>query len=128
MNLPPRELRHGSITIRIGAQGGHAVAFEGVLREQDDGAWLRGVVAEVHHAAVTQRMQELMVDLRALEYCNATAWKCFVEWVRVLRHDPEAHYLLRVVSNPEHRWQAVGMSALRVFGGDRLVIEGRSGK
>jgi len=125
MKLDLREIQRGSARIVVGAQGGRTVEISGILREHDEGLWLKMLVTDIHAAAVERRLEEVTVDLRGLTYCNATAWKCFVQWLRLLREDAAARYGLRVISNPDQRWQLVGMAALRAFGADRLVIDHR---
>jgi hypothetical protein len=125
VKLDLQNIQRGAARIVVGAQGGRVVEISGVLREHDEGMWLKRLVADIHAAAVARRLEEVTVDLRGLTYCNATAWKCFVQWLRLLREDPAARYQLRVISSPDVRWQLVGMAALRAFGGDRLVIEHR---
>jgi hypothetical protein len=100
----------------------NVVALEGVLREQDPAAWLCPLIDEIHARATRERFKEVVLDLRPLEYANAAAWKCIVYWVRLLKETSDSPYRLRIYADDKHRWQQVGMSALRVFGQDRLEI------
>jgi hypothetical protein len=99
------------------------IVFEGILREPNLERWFYPMVDEVHQRAVDQKLREVVIDLRRLEYANAAAWKGLVYWLRRLREDPAAVYRIRIRANEAHRWQRVGMPSLQVFGQDRLIIE-----
>ena len=119
MTVPNRAMvRNG---VRVAATG-PTLTISGILREPEVGSWLIPLVEEMHQSAVEEALEELVLDLRNLEYGNASIWKCLVHWLKLAREDPRARYRLRVRSSAGRRWQEIGMSALRVFGGDRLVV------
>lgn len=122
MSLSPRLVERASLRVRVGGGQGNQIVIEGVLREVDVGVWLTPLIDEVHQEAVAQALGEVVLDLRPLEYANASVWRCLVLWVRQIRRDPEARYNLRLLSEPKHRWQGIGISALRAFGADRLIV------
>jgi hypothetical protein len=122
MKLVPRAVERPPFRLHTPESDDHRVVLEGVLREPDPAAWLCPLIDDIHARAKEYRARHVALDLRALQYANAAAWKCIVYWLRTLKEDPEAHYQLRVLADEEHRWQKVGMSALRVFGGERLEI------
>jgi hypothetical protein len=99
------------------------VAFEGLMREPHPDAWFVPLIDEAHAKAVAEQLREVVLDIRRLSYANAAAWKCLVYWVKKMQQDRRACYRLRVLCEEAHSWQHVGMPALRVFGGERLVIE-----
>jgi hypothetical protein len=99
------------------------IAFEGLMREPHPDTWFVPLIDEVHGKAVAEQLRELVLDIRRLSYANAAAWKCLVYWVKKMQQDRRAYYRLRVLCEEAHSWQHVGMPALRVFGGDRLVID-----
>lgn len=113
-----------SAVIHIGVRAGHAaVVMEGVVSEPDVASWLMPLIGEVHREAVRIHESEVVLDLRKLEYANAALWKCIVSWLKMLKEDASAHYSLRIVPDATHRWQEVGLPMLRVFGGNRVILE-----
>jgi hypothetical protein len=118
------ESRRPSVRISGGGPDkANLIVFEGTLREPDPSEWLTPLIDEVHEQSIAERVKELVLDLRRLSYANAAGWKCFVYWVKRMNQDRRARYRLSILCSHEHQWQEVGMPALRVFGGDRLVIK-----
>jgi hypothetical protein len=101
----------------------YCVAFEGLMREPHPDTWFLPLINEAHGHAVNDRLREVVLDIRQLSYANAAAWKCLVYWLKRMHQDSRAGYRLRILCEQAHSWQHVGMPALRVFGGERLVIE-----
>jgi hypothetical protein len=101
--------------------GDGSVIFKGVIREPDPASWFGPLIEELHASAVRQERASVEVDLRELEYANAAAWKLFVFWLKRMTDD-KATYQLRFLCNEAHRWQQIGMSTLRVFGGERVQV------
>jgi hypothetical protein len=106
-----------------GTDQANLIVLEGTLREPNPGEWLMPLIDELHQQSIVQRVSELVLDLRRLSYANAAGWKCLVYWIKKMNQDRRARYRLSILCSHEHQWQAVGMPALRVFGGDRLVIK-----
>jgi hypothetical protein len=100
----------------------NVIMIEGVLRELDPAQWLTPLIDDIHKQATRARSSEVVLDLRGLAYANAAAWKCIVYWVRLLKEATDAPYRLCILAEEKHRWQQVGMTALRVFGEERLEI------
>jgi len=110
--------------VKINTAGGeYSVVFEGLMREPHPDTWFVPLINEAHTHAVSDRLREVVLDIRNLSYANAAAWKCLVYWLKRMHQDSRASYRLRILCEQAHSWQHVGMPALRVFGGDRLVIE-----
>ena len=122
MSLPVRTVQRGTAGVVTGREPG-TVELTGIMREAEVASWLAPLFEELHRSAVMSAMRMVVLDLRKLEYANAAVWTCLVRWVKLLREDPESRYTLRVLSEPTFKWQQVGMSALRVFGADRLIVE-----
>lgn len=125
MTLLPRPIVRSAL--RVVSPGAATLVLEGVFREPNAEEWFCPLVDDVHRRAVTEDYPEVVLDLSNLEYANASAWKCFVYWLRKLRADERAHYNLRIRTNQRHRWQRIGMPSLIVFGQDRLIIENHAG-
>ena len=110
--------------VKISAtDGAYCVAFAGLMREAHPDTWFVPLINEAHGRAVNDRLREVVLDIRQLSYANAAAWKCLVYWLKRMHQDSRAGYQLRILCEQAHSWQHVGMPALRVFGGERLVID-----
>lgn len=76
--------------------------------------------------AEAQRLQvpEVAVDLRDLEFMNASCFKRFVTWIgRIQEQAPRRQYKIRFLSNPKFRWQERSLQALRCFALELITIE-----
>ncbi len=102
---------------------GNVVKLAGVLRDADVGVWLRPVIQEVHRNAMARALEQVIVDIRQVEYANASAWKCFVYWLRLLEDEDGAAYTLKLLCDESRRWQSSGVPFLSVFSQNRLSIE-----
>ena len=125
MGLSSQLIRRGPLTIAIGGARGNTLELRGIMREPEVASWLGPLIERVHREAVSQGLQEVVLDLRALEYTNATLWKSLAVWLRMVREDPRARYVLRLLSDSARSWQRVGVPMLRIFGGSKLVVEER---
>ena len=110
-------------SLSVGEVGSNIVHIEGILREPDVQVWLSPIIESVHRSAVRAALAEVILDIRKLEYANAAAWRCLVQWLHLIHRDVKANYTLRIRSQPAYRWQVVGMSTLRIFGDEHLIIE-----
>jgi hypothetical protein len=123
MGFPARVIEHGAVQVSLWTNGGNTIAFEGVVREADVDSWLLPLIDDVHRTATIRQFAELVLDIRKLEYANATLWKCLVLWLKRLREEQAGRYVLRIVADTTRPWQHIGIPKLRVFGGNRLLIE-----
>lgn len=123
IGLPPKRQTRQMATVSVGEVGGNVVKIEGVLRDPEVHNWLSPIIEEVHIFAVEHGLSEVVLDIHKLEYANAAAWRCFVQWLHFIHRDPNAKYQLRIRSQPAYQWQTVGMSTLRIFGKDHLIVE-----
>jgi hypothetical protein len=117
--LDPGLLKHPTCELRVSDS---ALIFRGVLRDADVGKWLQPIIDRVHADALLRGTNEITVDICDVEYANASAWKCFVYWLRLLSDDKNASYRLRLVCDKRRHWQNVGVPFLRVFGSERLSL------
>lgn len=123
MRLASLRQRIGSATIEVGVHPGNIVRLQGVLREQAHQRDLPAVLEAVHLDAVRLGVHEIVLDLRELSYASADFWRSLVLWLRWMQAPPVARYKLRILANPSHNWQSIGMSTLSVFGGKHLAVE-----
>jgi hypothetical protein len=107
----------------LGGSGPRALELRGVLREIDAQTWLSPLVREVHRLAVAQKLDEVVLDLRELEYANASLIKCLVEWMRLIRDEGTVRYRVRVRSTNAHRWQKVGIAGVEALAKGLMTVE-----
>ena len=122
MNLRIESIERHALRVFNPPGRANTIVFEGVLREPNPTEWLCPLIDEIHRQANARELKEIVLDLRPLEYANAAAWKCIVYWVRLLKDPSPSPYKLHLMADEKHRWQQVGMTALRVFGEKRLEI------
>ena len=108
---------------RADAVGLPTVKVEGILRDPDVPKWLTLAIADIHSAAVARVLSEVVLDIHALEYANASAWRCLMGWLHLIHSDPSAHYKLRVISERSYHWQQIGVRTMRILGKDHMVVE-----
>lgn len=122
--LTPKRVERGTVAVSVGEGARrNEVVVVGAVREAGSGVWLDPILEAVHREAIERDLTEVVLDIRALEYASSGMWQSVVNWMRRLREDRRARYNVRVLSDPTHRWQTVGMSSLRVFGADRLIVD-----
>jgi hypothetical protein len=119
MSLKPFTENRNALTIQVTSS---TVKLQGVLNEFDVRDWFYPVLTRVHEAAIATQMQEVVFDIRQLEYANAGLWRSLVLWLRLLRASPATPYSVRLLSDPVYRWQKVGVPPLMRLGADRLVV------
>ena len=123
MRLASLRQRIGNATVEIGVSPGNLVRLQGVLREPGHQRELASLLESIHLDAVRLSVSEIVLDLRELSYASADFWRSLVLWLRWMQSPPVAKYKLRILANPLHNWQSIGMSTLSVFGGKHLAVE-----
>ena len=128
MSLRGKVVKRGSARIEVWLHNSNLIRIEGVMREMGVGDWMLPLIDEIHTTARVERLAEVVLDIRDLEYANAAVWRCLVHWVKRVRQQDDAAYKLRVVSNPGCSWQRIGVPSLRAFsmdgsGAERLILE-----
>lgn len=126
MSAPSGSTERGGAHIQV-AQEGTSIRISGVLRDADAESWIWPIFESVHRAACSNRVTEVVLDLRHLEYANAAAWRCIVLWLRRLHVDESALYSLCIKSQPAFQWQRVAIPSLLIFGKDRLLVQPAGG-
>ena len=111
------------VHVSIGPTQENVITFTGLMREVDPGSWFLPLIDEVHGKLLAGRINNVVVDIRKLTYSNAAGWKCFVYWMKRMQEDERSTYRMCILCEETLGWQQVGMSALRVFGGDRLQLK-----
>ncbi len=70
--------------------------------------------------------QDVVVDLRGLEYMNSSSFKSILTWIVAVRELPEERrHTIRFISNPRLHWQRRSLHSLVSMGGDAVTVEER---
>lgn len=102
---------------------GFVVTFRGtadttIVKELDE------FLADVHTSIQEQRLTEVVVDFRELEFMNSSCFKSFITWLVTMRREPvQNHYSIRFYSARAHHWQKRSLHAFGHFGGELVTIE-----
>ena len=123
----PRTVTHGAASVHLFEGGACKVRMAGTAGDGDVASWLLPIFDEVHAVARDAAASEAVLDLRGLEYANASMWKCVVAWLRTMHEDKTSSYVLRVEASRAARWQQMGLPMLKAFGRGRLQLQGLNG-
>jgi hypothetical protein len=114
------QTRAAQITVGSGKDG-NVIHARGTLNEPEIESRLMLLWEDVHQNAVRLGLNEVVIDLRDVDYAGTGLWKALVRWLRVM-NDTHSSYRLVVIGNKDRNWQQVGMSMLRAFGVTRLHV------
>jgi hypothetical protein len=90
-----------------------------IVRERVD-----NFLGQLQEEAARQRIKEVVMDLRKLEFMNSSCFKSFVSWINTVQEQPsESQYRIRLLSNPQLLWQRRSMHALKCFAVDLIDLE-----
>jgi hypothetical protein len=85
---------------------------------------LTNLVHDLHDQILAAHATELAIDIRSLEFMNATCFNVLVAWVSLINElPPEQRYLLRFSTNPAIPWQRRSLRTLSCFATDLVVVE-----
>jgi hypothetical protein len=77
--------------------------------------------------AASRGCDEVVVDIRALEFMNSSCFKSLLTWiVRVQDLPQEQRHKIRFISNPSLHWQKRSLHSLASMGGGLIEVEERS--
>lgn len=100
-----------------------AIKLEGTA-DTESRSELEAFICQAHVEAVRLRVPHVIVDLRELEFMNASSLKVFVMWLAQMNDlGPGNRYKLVFRSNPNLPWQQRGLAALSCFAVDLVTIE-----
>jgi len=81
-------------------------------------------LVHVHTSIREQRLTEVIVDFRELEFMNSSCFKSFITWLVTVRREPvQNQYSIRFYSARAHHWQKRSLHAFGHFGGELVTIE-----
>ena len=85
---------------------------------------LNGLIQDVHAKLLRLRAPELSIDIRSLEFMNATCFNVLVAWVNLINDlPPGERYKLRFATNPAIPWQRRSLRTLSCFATDLVLVE-----
>jgi hypothetical protein len=85
---------------------------------------LEALVGKLHEALEASNAREIVIDMRSLEFMNASAFNALVSWLGLVHEmPPERRYQFRFRSNPEIHWQRRSLRTLSCFATDLITVE-----
>ena len=85
---------------------------------------LDALLAELHAELLAAHATEIAIDIRKLEFMNATCFNVLVNWLALVNDlPPERRYRLRFATNAAIPWQRRSLHTLSCFATDLVVIE-----
>lgn len=81
-------------------------------------------IASVHDEARRMGVDEVVVDLRRLEFMNSSCLKSFVWWISSIQEQgPGGQYRITFVSSPTMYWQRRSLNALACLASDLVSVQ-----
>ena len=88
-------------------------------------AHFAGLILDLHHKLLELHAKSITVDIRALEFMNASCFNVFVNWIGVITDLPlDERYRLDFEANPAIPWQRRSLKTLACFATDLVGIGG----
>ncbi len=86
-------------------------------------AQLTSLIANLHRHIVDARSPQVTVDIRTLEFMNASCFNVFVSWLNLINDLPPAdRYQLHFAINPAIPWQRRSLRTLSCFATDLVQV------
>jgi hypothetical protein len=84
---------------------------------------LSSLVDGIHDHLVAAKTPDITVDIRTLDFMNASCFNVLVAWLdRIQLLPPEARYQLRFAINPAIPWQRRSLRTLSCFATDLVQV------
>jgi hypothetical protein len=85
---------------------------------------LAGFVAQLDRAASADWVDEVVVDLRRLDFMNSSCLKTLVTWLNSVRQRPsDEQYPIRFLRDQNAYWQERSLDALKAFAPGIVKVE-----
>lgn len=86
-------------------------------------AQLTTLIGDLHARLAQGDIREVTVDIRGVEFMNASCFNVFVSWVNMIHElPPESRYLLRFSIHPGIPWQRRSLRTLSCFATDLVQV------
>lgn len=83
------------------------------------------LIDELHGQLVIAGAHTIVVDIRALEFMNASCFNVLVNWLGLIHElEPAKRYHLHFATNHAIPWQRRSLNTLSCFATDLVVVEG----
>ncbi len=100
-----------------------SVGFVGSISLRAPSEVLRPFFSDIHQAAVSDGLDELIVDFTALEFMNSSSIRVLVTWLDWIAAEPEAkQYVLHFRTNAATTWQQTTLSVLQTLSREHVKI------
>ena len=111
--------------------------FEAAARQQELGPVLRlvgnadgrivdslqSLIDSLHHELCETKARHITVDIRHLEFMNASCFNVFVSWLAMINQlAPDSRYELRFETSSAIPWQRRSLRTLGCFATDLVVV------
>jgi hypothetical protein len=104
------------ITVRMSGNGG--------MKAQHT---LEQFLTALHEQVPQVGAQEVVVDIRELEFMNSSCLKDLVFWLSTVRDSPPSlRYQIVFLSNPAFHWQKRSLHSLTCFATDFVNVQGEA--
>jgi hypothetical protein len=81
-------------------------------------------IAAVHEEVSRISAEEVVVDLRRLEFMNSSCLKSFVWWISTVQDlGPGTHYRITFLSSPSMYWQRRSLNALACLATELVSVQ-----
>ena len=86
---------------------------------------LTTLIDDLHNQLVATGTREICVDIRALEFMNASCFNILVNWLGYVNElEPEKRYLFKFSTNTSIPWQRRSLQTLSCFATDLVTVDG----
>ena len=96
------------------------IRFYGAIREKNPSDWLKEFFDRV--AGMLAERNVVVLDIRELEFMNATAFRVLIPWLSSLKDRPTP-CKVRLRSKASVMWQSVAVCSLKVIAEDMIISE-----
>ena len=113
-------VQRGELDAQIVASEEFTVRFEGVLREEESDGWLSSFLYKAYERSANRN--NIVLDFRDLRFMNATAFRVFIPWLKLLQ-DRTPPCRLRIQHSPEIMWQSVAILSFKAVADNIISTE-----
>ena len=100
------------------------VQLVGVIAIPDPARVLGTFFAALHRSVVSDRLAEVLVDVRHLTFVNSSAIRLFVDWATWVRNaSPAESYVIRFKTDHRITWQRTSFSVLQSLAPKAIIID-----
>jgi anti-anti-sigma regulatory factor len=108
--------------LKVEIVDGHVldVRFRGAIREKNPEDWLKQFFDRI--SAMIGNRNVIVLDIRELEFMNATAFRVLLPWLSSLNNRPTP-CKVRIRSRSSVMWQSVAVCSLKVIAENMIYSE-----